>query len=179
MKKRSSTELRAAITNAARETFTKLRDTHSKETFYAFALYTSNSANYITASANTEEGLLQRAKHYEKQKKKGLRRHADLLRWHPPDWAYHCAGDDYFEAAEEILGVLPDINDLDEDRFEKEFDSRMFLFIEALKQLDVEGFFGRGKERQKVTLLVAMGDQETKLLLKCAQQLNPANVYKE
>jgi WD40 repeat protein len=177
MKQPSSSKLRQAITQAARATFTKLRDTHPKETFYAFALYTSNESNYITASANTEEGLLERAKRREKREKKGLKRHADLLRWNPPDWVYHCAGDDQFEEAQKMLDVLSDSCDLDEDEFEKEFDTRLAVFIDGLKELDAEGFFGRGKERQKVTLLVAMGDQETKLLLKCAQQLNPTSVY--
>ena len=78
-----------------------------------------------------------------------------------------------------MLDALGGGRNLSEDAFEKEFDSRLTLFIEALKALDTEGFFGRGKERQRVTLLVAMGDQETKLLLKCAQQLNPTIVYRE
>lgn len=179
MKNSAARKLQDAIIEAARATFVKLRDTHPKENFYVFALYTSNEANYITASANTEEGLLQRAKHYEKREKKGMKRHADSVKWHAPDWAYHCSGDDQFEQAQEVLDALPDINDLDEDGFRKEFDARIAVFIEALKALDAEGLFGRGKERQIVTLLVAMGDQETKLLLNCAQQLNPANVYKE
>jgi phage terminase small subunit len=179
MKKAAAISLQKSITHAARSAFSKLRAAHPKETFYAFALYTNDEANSITASANTEEGLRRRAERYEMDEKKGIEQHAERLRWNPPDWAYHCAGDDQFEEAQKQLDALADANDLDEDECEKEFDARLAVFIAALKELDAEGFFGRGKERQKVTLLVAMGDQEVKLLLKCAQQLNPHAVYQK
>ncbi|HEY1173687.1 MAG TPA: DUF4303 domain-containing protein [Verrucomicrobiae bacterium] len=179
MTKSAFKKLRTAITDAARTTFTKLLSDHPEEEFYAFTLATNNDTTLITASANTEEGLIRRAKAYEKDKKKGLQRRADSLRWNPADWAYVCAGDDAFEEAQKMLDVLPDFHDLDEDDAEKEFESRISLFIESLKALDEEGFFGRGAKRQKITLLVTMGDQETGLLLRCAQELNPAKVYKE
>lgn len=155
-----------------------MRQTQSKETFYAFALYTSNEADYITASANTEEGLIRRAKHYEAREKKGIQEHARNLRWHSPDWAYHCIGEDYFEKAQELLDAWWKVGGKGIDDYEQQVEAGLELFVEALKALDVEGFFGRGAARQKVTLLVTMGDQETKLLLKCAQQLNPTKVYR-
>src|SRR5690606_5489538 len=96
---------------------------------------------------------------------------------HAPDWAYHCIGEKVFDKAQDFLDARPSSDDLDDDEWDKEFDLRLDAFIEALKTLDAEGFFGRGKEREKVTLLVTMGDQETKLLLRCAQQLNPPKVY--
>ncbi len=179
MKKPAPNKLKQAIIEAARATYVGLRNAHPNETFYSFALYINDDANDITASANTEEGLLRRAKEYEKKQKKGIKRHASILRWNPEDWSYHSAGDDQFEEAQKLLGTLPHIDDLDEDDFANEFDSRLALFIEALRTLDTEGLFGRGKERQKMTLLVAVSDQETKLLLKCAQLLNPSNVYKD
>lgn len=179
MKKSDAKKLRTAIIAAARATFTKLRSEHPDEIFYAFTLATNNDTTLVTASANTEEGLIRRAKEYEKGEKKGLQRRADSLRWSPADWAYVCAGDDDFAEAQALLDSLPDCLELEEDDFNKEFESRMALFIEALKELDEEGFFGRGAKRQKITLLVTMGDQETGLLLRCAQELNPEKVYKE
>src|SRR5438093_5256047 len=179
MKKQSTKVLRTAITEAARQAFTELRHAHPKETFYSFALYTSEEASYIVPTANTEEGLVSRARHYAAKDKKGLKEHMRLLRWSPADWAYHCTGEQHFQKAQQILDARPSFNDLDEDDFEKEVELRLETFIGGLKALDDEGFFGRGKARQGVTLLIAMGDQETKLLLRCAKQLNPAKVYVE
>jgi hypothetical protein len=175
--KPSAAALRTAIVDAARIAFTELRAAHPKESFYAYALYTSGDGEYIIASANTEEGLRQRARKYEAEEKKGLEEHMRSLRWNAPDWAYHGADKEHFEKAQDLLDARPSMDELDEDKWEKEVDRRMTIFVEALQALDKEGFFGRGKAREKVTLLLAMGDQEMKFFLKCAQQLNPAKVY--
>ncbi|MEW6304747.1 MAG: DUF4303 domain-containing protein [Verrucomicrobiota bacterium] len=177
MKIPSTAALQSAIAEAARKVFTELRAAHAKETFYAFALYTNTEASSISATANTEEGLIRRAREYEAREKRGLQEHARTLRWNPADWAYHCAGEEHFEEAQDILDARPGDLDDDDDN-DKEIEARLAAFIAALKSLDKEGLFGRGKAREGVVLLVMMGDQEIKLLLRCAQQLNPSKVYK-
>ena len=179
MKKTPATNLRTAITNAARQAFTEVQTDHPNETFYAYSLYTDEEASYIGASANTEEGLLRRAKHYEAREAKGLQEHERSLRWHSPDWAYHCIGEHHFADAQKLLDAWWELGAKGIDDYEKQVEVGLNLFVEALKTLDDEGFFGRGTARHKATLLVTMGDQETKLLLKCAQQLNPARVFRE
>jgi WD40 repeat protein len=175
--KPSAAAWRTEITDATRRAFTELRAAHPQEAFYAYALYTSNDASYVMASANSEEGLRQRARKYQAKAKTGLEEEMRRLRWHAPDWAYHGAGEEHFAKVEDLLEARPGLDDLDEDAWEKEVELRMATFVEALHGLDKEGFFGRGKSREKVTLLLTMGDQETKSFLKCARQLNPAKVY--
>ena len=106
MKKPSLRDLRNAITNAARQAFADLRAAHPDEAFYAYALYTSAEANYIVASANTEEGLLRRARQYSAKEKRGIAEHARRLRWSASDWAYHCVGESHFAPAQELLDLL-------------------------------------------------------------------------
>ena len=179
MKKPTTADLRTAVTNAARKAFTEVQAAHSGEKFYTYALYTNEDANNISASANTEEGLIRRAKHYPATEKKGAKEHARTVRWSPADWAYHCIGEKHFEEAQKLLDAWWKSGGRGIDGYEKKVEAGLAVFVEALKALEDEGFFGRGIARQGITVLVMMGDQETKLLLKCAKQLNPVKVFNE
>ncbi len=167
--------LKTAITDAARFAFTELRAAHPSETFYTYALYTSNDGDYVTPTANTEEALRRVAgKHTGGPG--GAEEDFAGLRWSPCDWEYHLAGQHHFDDAQVLLNARPRPDDF--DQAEAEVTARLKIFTEALKALDQEGFFGTGKERAKVVLLIMMGDQDTKLLLDGAKKLNPAGVYK-
>src|SRR5262249_5491752 len=150
----------SAITNAARQAFADLHAAHSDEMFYAYALYANPEANYITASANSEEGLIRHARRYNAKEKKGITEHARRLGWNARDWAYHCVGEQHFARAQELLDALCAAGRSGAEEAEDEGHARLDLFIEALKALDNEDFFGRGKTRQQITLLLMMGDQE-------------------
>ena len=170
--------LRKSIIDATRSAFTELRKNVTKENFYTFALYTSELGDYIVSSANTEEGLLRRAQEYQsRSKKETLPNLQNQLRWSAADWAYHCTGEDHFEAAQKLLDARPDCTDMDDDECEEEVALRFKVMIEALQALDKEGFFGKGKAREKVVLLVMLGDQTDKMMLDHAKQLNPPKVF--
>src|SRR5262245_27093596 len=182
MKPPSPRELRTAIREAARAAFQAIQRAHAREELYAFALYTNDSATLIAPSANTRQGLRKCARKYVGRSRDpgALAEQIESLRWSAPDWVCHTEGDDYFTAAEELLDARPSPVDIeDDDEARSEFDLRMRIFVDALKDLDAEGVFDKGRVRDKIVLLVLMGDQDQKLMLDCARKLNPHRVFKK
>ena len=139
------------VTSAARQAFTQLRERHPGERFYAYALVTDGDAVDVGPAANSEEGLRRKATEY------GQKRPAEWLRWGVDEWAYVDEGQESFKKAQGIVGAR-----LEDDESPKKFAERkaatLTAFADALKALDAEGFFGTGRERAKVTLIVHITD---------------------
>jgi hypothetical protein len=111
----------------------------SRASIYSFALYTSGEDDFVCvcASANTEEGLVEKEHQYSAREFDPSR-----LRWSAPDWKCH----DFSQPVREL--ALPEGSSVRRDR------EVYKAFVTALRQADQAGAFGRGAAREQVTLLM-------------------------
>jgi hypothetical protein len=149
-------KLKEALSEATMKAFVALKSAHSKERFYAFALYTSGEVSSFCPTANSEEGLARDAG--------GARE-----RWSPCDWAYHLEGENHFRKVEVLLSARK----FDDEGYCEESDRILDLAVEVLKELDCRGVFGTGKQRDAITLNILMGDQSEEERVQFATRLNP------
>jgi hypothetical protein len=70
-----------------------LTNNHQGEDFYAFGLYTTDAASYLTITASTEQGLNAVAEDYVVSSAKSLGSQLIALRWSPADSPLHEEGD--------------------------------------------------------------------------------------
>ena len=162
--------LRTLLRDAAREHFTALRRKHPDEQFYAFALYTDDGAMTVEPAANSEEG-------FERQAEHGGEDEACYYRWGTAEWAYEAgAQGTSFEKVYKALNPPDRCEDDDFGPFCEELHAAM---IGALADLDGEGFFGSGKDRERVTLFISISDSEDleRIEDESAKALNPKPVY--
>lgn len=171
-------QLKSALIGAIPQAFNAIKDAHSDEQLYAFALYSCPEALYIMPSFNTEEGLTRVAQRYLEKHGGSLEGQRRSLRWNPCDWAYHLEGKAFFEKATELMNeswsFLVDYEGLNADGHGQ---TQVFeTCIEVLQALDKQGVFGQDAERLNLTVLLTMGDGN-KDFLTWAKLLNPAPVY--
>ena len=123
------------LTAAARQAFTRLREQHPDETFYAYGLMTDGDAVNVAPAANSEQGLRRKAA------ENNQKRVPSWLRWGVDEWAYVEEGIEHFDKAQSIVGAYLAAGESD-----KAFAARKAAvhaaFADALKALDREGFFG-------------------------------------
>jgi len=169
-------ELTAALVEAARRAFTQVRAEHPAEVFYCFALCTSADVGYIEPTCSGEQGLREVAQDYVQADGGTLATQLAELRWSPVDSPYHSFGDEHFAEVQRLLAARPDPYDLDEDAADVEVRARFEACFGALAQLDREGCFGDGAQRNRVLVTVLQGDQSDRSRLRNARRLNPAMV---
>lgn len=169
--------LRRELSIAARLSFQAFREEAPDEQFYAFALFTSDDAEGANTAANTEEGFQRALQYYAREWPSVLERGCEgEIRYSPGEWAYDGAGGD----AEQWTKVwqMNDAlkKDLDFYAFKLQLLETMVL---SLHDLDQEGFFGAGEERDKITLMIAMGDLDLgrRKWVQSVKRLNPASVF--
>jgi hypothetical protein len=166
--------LQKEILSAARQAFSLVRQQHADETFYAFGLATDSDVVTISPISNSEEGLQRLGQAYGEP---------DLplwLRWSPDEWEYWGAGDEYFAETRKTVGAWL-YEDEDDGGFVTRKKGFLSVFAAALKELDAEGFFGEGEEREAVTLLLHITDPsdfEVEWMLNHVRELNPEQAYR-
>jgi hypothetical protein len=160
--------VRAAIREAARAAWTDLRREHP-ESFYYFGLWTTPLAHRPAPTAISLEGQARVVADYRAQ---GMPVTAEELRWAENDSPFDLFGDDGFAEVERLFDAFG--NPYDRPRAVNE---ALFETITgALADLDAEGFFGTGTERDAVVVNVTMpGHDEADDLLASARALNPAS----
>lgn len=161
---------RETLLDEFRSAWQTLRERHPTEHFYCFGLYTTGAAEYVMATACTEEGLSIATEKYLAREggDPGLMRLC--LRWSFCDSPLH----------EEALNLLPRSHALrdavgdpyDEDAIELVFDTA----VDVLKQLDSEKLFGTDLERARLTLGIWMGDQSNENMIAFVRRLNPGSI---
>ncbi|MBA9898855.1 DUF4303 domain-containing protein [Burkholderia cepacia] len=163
------------IADAARVTYRALIAAHPYEHFYAFALYTDSGAMTVVPAANSDEGL----KRIRERMEVADDEKAPEFTWATAEWAYESAEADSFnplckKLADTVLGST-----IPETRFDAFFKALQRDMIEALRQLDQEGLFGTGAEREKITLFVTISDDNgaEELENRSAKILNPPAVF--
>jgi Domain of unknown function (DUF4303) len=167
--------LRIEVKEAAQRAFETVRANHPNEQFYGFALYSDDSAMTIMPAANSEEALLRKAQ------EEGYLPIPSWLRWSTSEWSYEAEGDEYFNAAYDMINAEEQYDEMESGSFEL-FREKVFLtMVQALGDLDATGFFGKGETRKAVTLFCSISDSEDaeNLENESACQLNPTDVYEK
>jgi hypothetical protein len=180
--------VRREIKDAARRAFDAVQQTHADETFYAFALYSDDSAMTVCPSANTEQGYERCVKRYKADKSymEFIASHRipfegclSNFRWGTAEWAYECEGHEHFGTVYEMINVDDTYDDEDPEGFVN-FKGRVFAsMVLGLKDLNAEGYFGARKARPSVTLLCSVSDSGCAVWLEeeSARRLNPSAVF--
>lgn len=166
---------RATLTDELRAAWRALRAAHAGERFYAFGLYTAPCAEYLMVTAATEEGLA-RATAAAVGKRGGdpaLRQAS--LRWSPADSPLHAEGDGLLPKSGALRDAGPDPYD-DSPAGEAAVKLVFESAVAALRELDREGLFGAGVEREALVVGVWYGDQSDEERVEYARALNPAPV---
>ena len=178
-------EVRHAIKEAARESFTRIRAKHPDEEIYAFALYSDDDALGVSPAANSEAGYERCVEKYRSNPshmKELARLNLPFVpfeyRWSWGEWEYIPGFAQLFDpAGEAIRKAEPDGEDEDEyDAFKGAVYAVMVL---GLKDLDADGFFGTGDERRRITLYCSIYDSYEFAWMEeeSARILNPPDVY--
>ncbi|MBC7821248.1 MAG: DUF4303 domain-containing protein [Planctomycetaceae bacterium] len=164
------TQLRHDMANAARLTFDYFQREHPTEDFYAFALYTDDDASGAIPAANSEQS-------FERAKQRYVASHSsptpEKLRYTPDEWGY--AGG--FGAIDEWHTIWETNETIGSDDGVLR---RLETMMLALKDLDAEGYFGDGPQREKITLMIWITDSynANEWRVRSVKELNPRTVYK-
>jgi hypothetical protein len=160
---------------------------------YGFGVYTTDSASYLTATAFSECGLDAVVAKYLAGKFGQGRDPALLresLRWSPADSPLHAVGVELLSRSDAIVQELDfegrwhedDAEDDDEEapEFDEAPDPEVLevfrLAAQALHELDEDGLFGHGADRERLVLCIWEGDQSNEDRYRHAKTLNPPSV---
>lgn len=168
-------DLSSKVRDGLRAIFSDLLTANPDRSFYAFAIWTDDSLQFLNAAANTEEGLSATVHRYNEEvdPKYDTTSTKHGMRWAYGDWEYFpVEGDEHLADAH---AVLQDNFHADEDVFEQQIEPLWHALLDGFQQLDAEGFFGTGAERSKITLLV-VGHVPDDILEQWVKDLNPKAV---
>ncbi|NUP11823.1 MAG: DUF4303 domain-containing protein [Polyangiaceae bacterium] len=160
-------EVRRVVRDAAKNAWRELRAARPNDTFYYYVLWTTGVVHRPAPSACSEEGLAQVVAAY-RQSGSGMA--AKELRWSENDSPFDLAGDHCFARVTTLFESLG-------DPYERTDAVRRQLLeavVQALRDLDEEGFFGAGRERDAVVINVTMpGEEDEAETVARARTLNP------
>ena len=170
-------EMNQAIRLSSRDLQQKL----AGERLYGFSLCLESLGFFVGAYGNSEEGLdrvvdVYRKKGYYTAKKGDLTSHLRAsLRWNCED-GWLALDDPYYTNSNELLRAS---YDSDPDQFYDRGCTRLVYLecLAALADCDRDGLFGRGRDRESLTLTMYLGDQSDQEWLGWAIQVNPDEVY--
>ena len=147
---------------ALKAAFSELIRANPGQSFYAFALFTDDSLQFLHAAANTEEALTSTVKRYREMvdPKYGCTSTRAGMRWSYGDWGFFAnVGAEHFAEINEAL-----IANIDgpEEELKARIDS-LRPQSERLSKTREGRLFRIGSERSKITLLV-VGDLPSELV---------------
>lgn len=147
-----------------------------KETPYAFVLWGVESPIMFSAHVLTEEGLNAVAQSYVRRgHDETVEEARESLRWSVAD-----APNATRSGAEQDLPTVQALFEPHVYSSGGEVEAYGVLAeaaIEALRQLDAQGFFGKGRERERLTLVIITEGTDADWTLPSAKRLNPPAVY--
>lgn len=185
--------LRRRIANATRQTFDAVREAHSGESFYVFALYSVEDAVIVNPSTNSEEvyqSAVARQMANDRYKKRleslGISLSAALLgdqRWSAHEWKYECAESDGFDAVNDLINNRGlGFHDKDDPLGFVKFKAGVFAsMVMALSDLNKQGYFGNGVARESLTVFCSVPNSWCTVWLEedSARRLNPPRVFQK
>lgn len=164
--------VRSTIREAARSAWNDLRFAHPDDTFYYFGLATTPQSHRPVPTASSYEGLVRVVGRYRQQ---GIELLPDELRWSDLESPYAFFGDAHFVGVESVFDELGNPF----DRTSEENGHLREAMIDALAQLDADGFFGEGPGRDGVVVDVTVRQGEATVSgLASALRLNPASALR-
>lgn len=155
-------QLSTEILEGARRAFSAIREAHPDQTMNAFALCSDDSAMTIVNVANSQEAF---AKVDDEDK--------DDFLWNAAEWSFE-EGGEFLDIAYRL--ILPYHRDIPYEIEFAEFRNGVYeCCIQALEQLDEEGFFGKSPARENVILLFQVIDSDE--VKGATERLNTAENY--
>ncbi|WZO98395.1 DUF4303 domain-containing protein [Isosphaeraceae bacterium EP7] len=178
--------IRREIRDAARREFSEIRSKAPGESFYTFALYSDGDATTVCPAANTEQGYERRVKKYrsdrefmEMLKSFNLPFSPFDYRWGTNEWAHLHGGSGHFAAVSAKISADDAYDATADDGFAKHKGRVFAAMLLGLKDLDAEGFFGVGEQRERIILFCSATDASETAWLEeeSARRLNSAAAY--
>jgi len=165
--------IRSAVADAAREAWTQLRAEHPADDYYYFGLWTTQVAHRPAPTACSEQGLRLAA---ESSRADGRAVTFSELRWAVNASPYDLFGDRAFARLEPLFEACGDPY----DRPRAVNEALLDAMEGALADLDAQGFFGSGSQRQRIVVNVTMPAHERPAdALESARRLNPAGALRQ
>jgi hypothetical protein len=166
--------IKESLREAWREVFKLTPD----ETVYAFGVSTTESAESFRPFACGEVGLRQVAARYVKKKTlSSVDDACEELRWSFDDSPY----DGKLSPTADMntaFASMPPTWEYSGAAGTREIRRRLEVARTAILELEQEGLFGTGKERERITLMIVSGDCASDWLLGWTKRLNPPKVFK-
>lgn len=134
--------LKEAIARATQEAATTLFSS-STETFYYFALITSGEAHAPVLSAWSYEKL-----------KTVPEDQQPLVKWSYADSPYFDFGSEYFAEVRRLFEQRPSLLTMDDASRTAEYELRLSAMELGLAEVDANGVFGTGSERERIVINV-------------------------
>jgi hypothetical protein len=162
---------------ASKAAFSDLISANASQSFYAFGLWTDDSLQFLHPAANTEEALIATVRRYREtvDPRYGCTSTRSGMRWSYGDWGFFpYEGGDHFGEINRLLHLNFDRMVAD-DEFDGGLESLWDSILDGFGRLELEGFFGKGSARSKITLLL-VGDLPSELIYAWASALNPKDV---
>jgi hypothetical protein len=186
---------RTILKDGARAFFTRVRTKLPDEVLYVYnAIGSDDDAKLIHFVTNSQQHYEKDAAKYladkarvKSDREKGFHHHVFWYKWGFPEWAYQ-GGEPDVEAFYELVEAAEieddEANDFDTPGPEVNVDLRAQSYaaaVLALRDLDSEGFFGSGAERERVTVFFSVIDSPETFWLQneTARLLNPPAVYEQ
>ena len=160
---------------ALKGAFSELLRANADQRFYAFALFTDDSLQFLHAVANSEEALIATVKQYQEtvDPQYGCTSTRAGMRWEYGDWGF------FPEVGAEPFREINDALRANFRRDLKELRAGIAALwaaaLNGFQRLEHEHFFGSGPERSEITLLV-VGDLPEELVDRWVSALNPPDV---
>ncbi len=190
------TQLLATLRTELRSAWATIHAAHAHDQLYGFGVYTTDTASYLMVTAFSQAGLEAGVARFLASKRGqgqdgALQR--ETLRWSPCDSPLHEEGEDLLPESDALVQELDagdgdeeDENDDDFDEDDDDFDESdevdpaidavFDVAVQALQEMDHEGLFGVGAERERLVLCVWKGDQSNVERYEFAKTLNPPAV---
>ena len=142
---------------------------------YAAGFCTNECGQYMYPFILSEKGLEQAVSSYVAMGLYTAEQAADRLRW--------SIGDSPHVAERSTTAYQfddrPDVSTLAPRDFVREVHRRLKAACSALQELDAQGLFGKGAQRESIVLLIEGGDDKREGTLKWAKRLNSPSVYQQ
>lgn len=165
------------VYEASKAAFSALLADNTCQTFYAFALFTDDSLQFMYPAANTEEALTATVRRYREtvDPKYGTSSTRTGMRWSYGDWGFFPYEDgDHFAEVNRLLSENFD-RMVDDDEFDGGLDALWDAALSGFRRLESEGFFGTGAARSAIILL-PVGHLPEDLVQAWVSALNPPEV---
>lgn len=166
-------KLTSDVVAAASAAFDSLRSEKADEHFYVFALYTDGDAWTILPSANSieqYEAILRDTGETDEQQ-------IAYYKWATAEWVYEAWNKQLFTGIYRELENNRKTLPKSHGDYEAYKNSVHECMISALKQMDENGFFAKGRENIVLYISSSDGDEAFDLENQSVRRLNPEQIY--